>query len=377
MDTGATSHLISNARNLSTIFNKRLFPSIHVGDGNSIPVTNTEHSIIPSIHCPLHLHNVLITLNIIKNLIYVRQFTRDNNCTIEFDAFGFSVKDFLTRHILLQCDSSGDLYPVTKPSTTPTAFLSTSASTWHQRLGHLGDEVLRPLVSRFSVCLSSALLQQIIDSLHNEFDMTDLEALNYFLGISADRNSTCLFLSQKKHALQLLERPHMVYCNPSRTPIDTESKLDLSYAIQQVCLYMHDPREPHFATLKHILRYVRGTVDFGLQLYASATTSLVGYTDADWAGKRQHTLSRSSVKAEYHGVANVVTETAWLRNLLRGLHSPLSTVTLVYCDNVSAVYISTNPAQHQQIKHIEIDIHFVRDMVTAGHVKVLHVSYHY
>ncbi|GJV77485.1 hypothetical protein Tco_1509069, partial [Tanacetum coccineum] len=65
-------------------------------------------------------------------------FTRDNNCTIEFDAFGFSAKDYLTRHILLRCDSSGDLYPVTKPSTPPIAFLSTSASTWLPRLGHLG-----------------------------------------------------------------------------------------------------------------------------------------------------------------------------------------------------------------------------------------------
>ncbi|GJU36663.1 ribonuclease H-like domain-containing protein [Tanacetum coccineum] len=272
---------------------------------------------------------------------------------------------------------------------------------------------------------SPALLQQIIDSLHNEFDMTDLGALNYFLGIFADRNSTGLFLSQRKYALQLLERAHMVHCNPSRTPVDTESKLgpegvpvqdptlyrslagglqyltftrpDLSYAVQQVCLYMHDPREPHFAALKRILRYVRGTVDFGLQLYASATTSLVGYTDADWAGcpstrrstsgycvflgnnllswsaKRQHTISRSSAEAEYRGVANVVAETAWLRNLLRELHSPLSTATLVYCDNVSAAYMSANPVQHQRTKHIEIDIHFVRDMVTAGQVRVLHV----
>ncbi|GJY86504.1 ribonuclease H-like domain-containing protein [Tanacetum coccineum] len=56
----------------------------------------------------------------------------------------------------------------------------------------------------------------------------------------------------------------------------TESKL-----VQQICLYMHDPRESHFAALKHILRYVQGTVDFGLQLYVSATTSLVGYTDVD------------------------------------------------------------------------------------------------
>ncbi|GKC24671.1 ribonuclease H-like domain-containing protein [Tanacetum coccineum] len=267
---------------------------------------------------------------------------------------------------------------------------------------------------------SPALLQQIIDFLHNEFDMTDLRALNYFLGIYDDRTSTCLFLSQRKYALQLFERAYMVNCNPSRTPVDTYSKLgpegvhvqdptlyrslagglqyltftclNLSYAVQQICLYMHDPREPHFAALKRILQYVRGTVDFGLQLYVFATTSLVGYIDVDWAGypstsmstsgycvflgdnllswsaKRQHTLSRSNAKAEYRGVANVVTETTWLRNLLRELHSPLSTAILVYCDNVSAVYMYANTVQHQRTKHIEMDIHFVRDMVTAGQV---------
>ncbi|GKB86565.1 ribonuclease H-like domain-containing protein [Tanacetum coccineum] len=153
MDTSASSHLNSSASNLSTIFNQRLFPSVHVGDGASIPVTNTGHSIIPSSHRPLHLHNVLVTPNIIKNLISVRQFTRDINCTIELDAFGFSVKDFLTRHILLRCDNSGDLYPVTKPSTLSIAFVSTSSSTWHQRLGHPGDEVIRSLASRhFITC---------------------------------------------------------------------------------------------------------------------------------------------------------------------------------------------------------------------------------
>ncbi|GJZ64027.1 ribonuclease H-like domain-containing protein [Tanacetum coccineum] len=153
MDTGASSHLNFNASNLSTIFDKRLFPSVHVGDGKSIPVTNTGHNIIPSHHRPLHLHNVLVTTNIIKNLISVHQFTRDNNCTIEFDAFGFSMKDYLTRHIHLRCDSLVDLYPVTQPSTPPIAFLSTSASTWHQRLGHPGDQMLRSLVSsRFISC---------------------------------------------------------------------------------------------------------------------------------------------------------------------------------------------------------------------------------
>lgn len=92
-----------------------------------------------------------------------------------------------------------------------------------------------------------------------------------------------------------------------------------------------------------------------------------------WSSKRQPALSRSSAEAEYHGVANAVAETCWLRNLLRELHTPLSSATIVYCDNVSAVYLSSNPVKHQRTKHIEIDIHFVRDLVATGQVRVLHV----
>ncbi|GJT31201.1 hypothetical protein Tco_0911476 [Tanacetum coccineum] len=141
MDTGASSHLNSSVNNLSTIFNSRIYPSVLVGDGKSIPVTNTGHSTLPTPYRTLHLNNVLITPNIVKNLISVRQFVRENKCTIEFDEFGFSVKDFWTRQILLRCDSTGDLYPVTSPS-YPQAFL-VGQQTWHQRLGHPGSEVLR------------------------------------------------------------------------------------------------------------------------------------------------------------------------------------------------------------------------------------------
>ncbi|GKE08885.1 ribonuclease H-like domain-containing protein, partial [Tanacetum coccineum] len=142
MDTGASSHLNNSVNSLSEIFNTYMYPSISVGDGHSIPVTNTGHSILPTPFKSLHLNNVLITPHIVKNLIFVR----DNNCTIEFDAFGFFVKDFLTRRVLLRCDSNGDLYPVTVPSPVPHAFL-VSQHTWHQRLGHPGGEVLRRLVS--------------------------------------------------------------------------------------------------------------------------------------------------------------------------------------------------------------------------------------
>ncbi|GJS93085.1 hypothetical protein Tco_0800053 [Tanacetum coccineum] len=109
-DTGASSHLNNSVNSLSEIFNTCMYPSVSVGDGHSIPVTNMGHSILPTPTRSLHLNNVLITPHIVKNLIFVRQFVRDNNCTIEFDAFGFSVKDFLTRRVLLRCDNTGDLY---------------------------------------------------------------------------------------------------------------------------------------------------------------------------------------------------------------------------------------------------------------------------
>ncbi|GJZ10063.1 ribonuclease H-like domain-containing protein [Tanacetum coccineum] len=143
---GASSHLNNSVTSLSTIFNSCIYPSVLVGDGHSIPVTNSGHIILPTPFKSLHLNNVLITPHIVKNLISVRQFVRDNHCTIEFDSFGFSVKDFLTRRVLLRCDSTGDLYPVTAPSPIPHAFL-VSQHTWHQRLGHPGSEVLRRLVS--------------------------------------------------------------------------------------------------------------------------------------------------------------------------------------------------------------------------------------
>nr|GEZ81622.1 ribonuclease H-like domain-containing protein [Tanacetum cinerariifolium] len=221
--------------------------------------------------------------------------------------------------------------------------------------------------------------------------MTDPVPLNYFLGISATRTTSGIFLSLTKYATDILERAQMLNYDPCRTPVDTEKKLgpkgssvtdptlyhnlvgalqyltftrpDLSYAVQQLCPYMHDPREPHLNAMKCVLRDLRGTTDLGLQLFWSTTSQLIAYSDADW-----DTLSRSSAEAEYRGAANAVAETTWICNLLRELHTPLFTATLVYCDNVSVIYMSANPLQHQRTKHIEIDIHFVRDKVAADPV---------
>ncbi|GKB48958.1 ribonuclease H-like domain-containing protein [Tanacetum coccineum] len=166
--------------------------------------------------------------------------------------------------------------------------------------------------------------------------MTDLGPLHYFLGISVSRDATGMFLSQRKYALEILERAGMLNCQSCRTPVDTESKLSaVGPLVSDTTLYR---------TLKRILRYVRGTLDYGLQLFSASPLSLIGYSDADWA-----TLSCSSAEAEYRGVANVVAETVWLRNLVRELHSPLQRATLVYCGNVAArhVHVLHVPSRYQ------------------------------
>ncbi|GJV60247.1 ribonuclease H-like domain-containing protein [Tanacetum coccineum] len=172
-----------------------------------------------------------------------------------------------------------------------------------------------------------------------------------------------MFLSQKKYDVEILERAYMINCNPSRTLIDTESKLGSGG--DQV----FDP------TLYRSLADWAGCPT--TRRSTSGYCVFLGNNLLCWSSKRQPTLSRSSIKAEYRRVANVVAETCWLRNLLRELHTPLSSATLVYCDNVSAVYLSCNPVQHQRMMHIEIDIYFVHDLVGAGEVRVLHVPSRY
>ncbi|KAJ9546206.1 hypothetical protein OSB04_025913 [Centaurea solstitialis] len=272
---------------------------------------------------------------------------------------------------------------------------------------------------------SPTLISMVISKLSSDFPMSDLGPLSFFLGIAASRSKSGLFLSQSAFAQEILARADMVSCNPCSTPADTKTKLaidgepvpdptlyrslagalqyltftrpDIAYAVHQVCLFMHDPRLPHLNALKRILRYLKGTLCHGLHIKASAVDRLVAYSDADragcpntrrstsgfcvylgenlvsWSSKRQHVVSRSSAEAEYRGIANLVAETAWLRNLLLEFCCPLSRATVVFCDNVSAMYLASNLVQHQRTKHVEIDLHFVRERVAIGHVRVLHV----
>jgi hypothetical protein len=162
------------------------------------------------------------------------------------------------------------------------------------------------------IASSLSLLRHTIEALQQEFAMKDLGPLHYFLGITVNHCDYALFLSQRQYILDILERAGMSACKPCSTPVDTHAKvsgdgapvddpthycslagalqyltftrLDIAYAVQQVCLFMHDPREPHLNLVKRILRYLQGTLDYGLALHRTSTTVLTVYTDVDWVG---------------------------------------------------------------------------------------------
>ncbi|XP_074306217.1 uncharacterized protein LOC141641457 [Silene latifolia] len=145
MDTGASSHLTSEQGTLNPPFNLSRIRSIYVGNGKSIPVHESGHATLTLPHRTLSLKNVLYTPNIIKNLISVRQFTKDNNVTVEFDPHGFSVKDIRTGTTIMRSNSTGTLYPVSATSNKepPITVLAESAlDLWHPRLGHPGFNII-------------------------------------------------------------------------------------------------------------------------------------------------------------------------------------------------------------------------------------------
>jgi hypothetical protein len=162
---------------------------------------------------------------------------------------------------------------------------------------------------------------------------------------------------------------------------------------------MSKPLDSHWKAVKRILRYLNGTISFGLCIQLALQGphfSLRAYSDADWAtdqddrrsiyglciyfgpnlvswsSKKHPLVARSSTKAEYRSMANTTADLLWIQSLLQELHVEFHTPTLL-CGSISAVALTHNPILHARTKHMELDLHFVREKVISKHLHVLHV----
>ena len=167
----------------------------------------------------------------------------------------------------------------------------------------------------------------------------------------------------------------------------TITRLEISYCVNRMCQFMQNPLESHWKAVKRILRYLSGTLDYGLHLRRSSQLNLVGFCDVDWAMdpddrrstssycaflgenlvswyfKKQHTIFRSSTEAEYRNLTIIVAELTWLTYLLEELRVATTKIPIIWCDNLSTVQLATNPVLHARTKHVELDLYFVREKV--------------
>jgi hypothetical protein len=271
-----------------------------------------------------------------------------------------------------------------------------------------------------------ALVSNFIMVLSSEFAMKDLGPIHHFLGMEITPTTSGLHLSRSHYALTILERSNMVDCKPMSTPLEAKTKIssndilmedpsyyrgivgalqyltltrpDLSFSVNYVSQFMHAPTMTHLKMVRRILRYVKGTIEMGLHFSSHTTLDLFAFSDADWAGctttrrsttgyctflggnliswyaKKQHTISRSSTEAEYRAMANTTAELTWLAFILKDLCITLSSPSILYCDNLSALHMTVNPVFHARSKHIELDYHFVRERVARGLLVTQHIS---
>ncbi|XP_019199072.1 PREDICTED: uncharacterized protein LOC109192825 [Ipomoea nil] len=143
----------------------------------------------------------------------------------------------------------------------------------------------------------TALVETLLQRISTAFKIRDLGTPVFFLGIETLHTSDGLLLTQRKYMRDLLQRAGMTDCKPLATPAAvTKARLvgalqyltitcpNLSYAVNRLCQFMHSPTIDHWGLLKRVLRYIKGTLDFGLRLSTSTTTTIHAYSDSDWAG---------------------------------------------------------------------------------------------
>lgn len=150
---------------------------------------------------------------------------------------------------------------------------------------------------------------------------------------------------------------------------------------------MEHPREQHLMAAKRILRYVQGTIGFGIQYQCGKEERLVGFVDSDyagdvddrrstsgytfmfgegavsWASKKQPIVTLSTTEAEYVAAAYGVCQAVWLRNVLEEVGCDQGKGTTLMCDNSSTIKLSKNLVLHGRSKHIHVRYQFLRELV--------------
>nr|KYP61818.1 Retrovirus-related Pol polyprotein from transposon TNT 1-94 [Cajanus cajan]KYP63036.1 Retrovirus-related Pol polyprotein from transposon TNT 1-94 [Cajanus cajan] len=276
---------------------------------------------------------------------------------------------------------------------------------------------------------SLTAIESLKQGLKSEFEMTDLGILSYFLGIEFAYTEKGIFMHQRKYMSEVLKRFKMLGCKPAETPAELNVKLDksedegsvdgtmfrqivgslrfichsrpeIAFSVGLVSRFMSDPRQSHLVAAKRIMRYLRGTLSYGI-LFPHHTKGddslhLVAYSDSDWCGdlvdrrstmgqvfllsgspiswnsKKQTVVALSTCEAEYIAACAAACQALWISSLLKELKMFTGEAVDLLVDSKSAIDLAKNPVSHGRSKHIDTKFHFLRDQVSKGRIRLQH-----
>ena len=279
---------------------------------------------------------------------------------------------------------------------------------------------------------SASTLREVKEALGQMFRMKDLGRLSWFLNINFTFGTDSISMDQTKYIEKILNRFQMDGCKHRATPSElgvnkiitensddladkqlyqeivgsliyvmTSTRPNLSFIVTKLSQYMSNPSNAQFNMAKHVLRYLKGTLEQKLTFTKSKEgINLHGFCDADWGSsedrksitgyvfkvttigpviswksRKQPTVALSTCEAEYMALASAIQEAKFLRQLLGELIGKnMAKATDIYCDNQSAILLSKNPVQHQRSKHIDIRYHFIRSEILSKTVNVKYVT---
>lgn len=272
-------------------------------------------------------------------------------------------------------------------------------------------------------------MQQLKKCLMQQFEMTDLLDIKLFLGIRIERTNDKVTLDQSTYLQNVLNKFSMNDCNPSKSPFPNKlnydalnsdvqyhapsrqvigclmyamlcTRPDLCAAVSILSRFQSKGNEELWKCLKHLLRYVKGTLNLKLTYHKCDYKQLMtGYADSDWGGdetdrksttgylfqmfdnctvswctRKQNTVAVSSTEAEYMGLFEAVKEAIWIKSLLSSIYIKVNKPILIYEDNNSCISIANNPTNYKKSKHIDIKYHFTREQINNKVIMLEHIS---
>ncbi|GKB48315.1 retrovirus-related pol polyprotein from transposon TNT 1-94 [Tanacetum coccineum] len=239
--------------------------------------------------------------------------------------------------------------------------------------------------------------------MHDEFEMSMMGELNFFLGLQIKQMEDGIFFNQSKYIKEMLKKFGLEDSKPMKTPMSSDTKLtkdeecesvdstkyrgmigsllyltasrpDIMFSVCLCARFQEAPKTSHLEAVKRIFRYIKGTTHLGLWYPKGTGIETVVYADSDHAGDyKQTALAISTTEAEYVSAGKACQQALWMKQALIDYDIRLDDVPIM-CDNKGAIDLSKNPVQHSRTKHIEIRHHFLRDNVQKGHISIEKVS---